>query len=494
MSTVEPDPSLEPVVAEPPGPSTALIDRKLPLWRLVLLLALPWWTQQILTMIVTLFDAFLAGNVLDLPGEQNVVSQSAQTTAHYLSWVMSSYAVLISAGSTALVARFTGAKDRRMAIHATNQSLVLAFGFGLAGTVLGLLYIQEFMHLMQLEGTAGTMAADYLRPMLIALTFQMIQAVGIACLIGAGDTVTGMWIMSGVAIINVPLAWGFCQGWGPLPELGFVGIATGTACSHVLGCLAVLVVLGRGRAGLQLHFAQLRPDFDLIRRLLRISVPAGIDSLSVVAGQLWFLRIINDLGNVASAAHGIAIRWEALGYMSGNAFGVAAMALVGQYLGARRPDQAARGGWSAFALGCGIMCVMGAVFFSLAEPMFALFCPRPEQRPIIDEGVPVLRLVAFAMPAVASCIVFTYALRGAGDTRMPVLITWIGFLGIRIPLAYWLTGQDFLGVHLPLASWLTGRSSLELMGAWWAMFADLFFRGIALFIRFSTGRWKGIRV
>src|SRR5262249_58542364 len=152
-----------------------------------------------------------------------------------------------------------------------------------------------------------------------------------------------------------------------------------------------------------------------MRRLLRISVPAGLDSMSVVAGQLWFLAIINSLGKNASGAHGIAIGWEALGYLSGAAFGTAAMTLVGQNLGANRPGDAARSGWVTFRLGLMFMCVMGGIFFMLAPQMFGLYCPQAEKRPGIGTGLPVLRLVAFAMPALASTIIFTYALRGAGD-------------------------------------------------------------------------------
>src|SRR5205823_14654965 len=135
---------------------------------------------------------------------------------------------------------------------------------------------------------------------------------GIACLIGAGDTRTGMFVMAGVALVNVPLAWAFTWGWGPFPALGFVGIALGTALSHTLGGVAVLAVLARGRFGLRLEPALFRPRFDLLRRLLRVSVPAAFDSFSVVAGQFWFLGIINTLGNEAGSAHGIALVWEAL--------------------------------------------------------------------------------------------------------------------------------------------------------------------------------------
>src|SRR5947199_10853776 len=123
------------------------------------------------------------------------------------------------------------------------------------------------------------------------------------------------------------------------------------------------------------------------------------------------------------------------------------------------------------------MSVMGAVFFTLATPMFLLFCPGEGQRPIVEAGVPVLRLVAFAMPALASCMIFTAALRGAGDTRVPVLFTWLGAFGIRIPLAYLLTRPHLdLG---PLGLW----PGLGLTGAWLAMCADLLVRGVCFLAR-----------
>jgi Na+-driven multidrug efflux pump len=133
---------------------------------------------------------------------------------------------------------------------------------------------------------------------------------------------------------------------------------------------------------------------------------------------------------------------------------------------------------------------MGAVFFVLAAPMFRFFCPDEGQQPIIDEGVPVLRLIAFAMPALASCIIFTSALRGAGDTRVPVLFTWFGFFALRIPLAYLLTASAIdLG---PLGTY--PGPNLGLLGAWLAMFADLLVRGVFFLVRFASGRWRHMRV
>ncbi len=317
----------------------------------------------------------------------------------------------------------------------------------------------------------------------ILLPFQAIELAGVACLVGAGDTRTGLWVMVGVALLNVPLAWGFAFGLGPLPALGFVGIALGTSLSHVLGCMVVLAVLGRGQAHLKLEAMRFRPRLDLIGRLLRVGVPAAADSLSVVVGQFWFLSIVNRLGDVASGAHGIALRWEALGYLSGAAFGTAAMTLVGQNLGAGNPDDARKSGWLAFTLGAAIMTIMGVIFFVFAPQMFRI---STFNEALVEAGVPVLKLVAFAMPPLASTIVFTSALRGAGDTRVPVIFTWIGFFVVRIPLAYLLTESSLnLG---PLGIW--PALGLGLFGAWLAMFADLVIRGVFFFLRFYRGQWQ----
>ncbi len=515
------------------GLSALAAERASPAWRKVLWLAWPVLIQQLLILAVGLSDRFLAGYFQPVPVEQrrealghqltaiglltsaspfggvapaiaaetpweaarhifaqHIAYQSAQTTANYLAWFISCYTVLVSVGSTALVARFVGAKEQQQAVHATNQALVLAFGFGLFAMAAGSLFVHWVVAALQLHGEAAVFAANYLWPIFLLVPFQMIEMAGIACLIGAGDTRMGLWVLGGIALVNLPLAWLFFHGLGPIPALGFEGIALGTALSHVIGGLAVLTVLYRGRAGLRIQRSHMRPDWPLMKRILRISVPAGIDSLSVAFGQFWFLSIVNGLGDVASSAHGIALGWEAMGYLSGSAFGTAAMTLVGQSLGARRPDLAARYGWMAFGLGLAVMCVMAAIFFTFAPQMFALFCPHPEQAPVIEVGVPVLRLVAFAMPAAACTFIFTAALRGAGDTRIPVVFTWIGFFGVRIPLGYALTLPHFdLGA---LGVW--PGADLGLWGAWWAMFADLTVRGLFFLVRFASGRWKTARV
>jgi putative MATE family efflux protein len=482
------DPALEPTLPSHHGSS--LLNSARPTWQRVLVLALPVLLQQLLLMAVGLYDQYLAGNNPPADASLHVPYQAAQTTANYLAWFISSCSAVVSVGSTALVARFVGAGDRRNAIHTANQSIFLAAVFGLIAMIVGLLVIDELVRTLRMSGPAAGMAVQFLIPILALVVFQMIEQAGLACLVGAGDTRPTLWVLGGVCLLNMPLAWVCFHGLGPIPGLGFPGIALGTALSHALGGIAVLVLLARGRAGLKLRLSDLFPDAALIRRLLRISIPATVDTLSICVCQLWFLSMVNRLGEVASAAHGIAIRWESLGYLSGYAFATAAAALVGQNLGAGRFHDASRSGWIAWGMGAVVMCAMAVIFYTLAPAMFQLLCPTQNQLEVISAGVPLLRLVAFTMPALACIIIFTGALRGAGATRLPMLLSWIGFLVIRLPLAYYLM---FPAVYLGPLGTVTGLG-MGLYGAWLAMFADLIIRGILFFIRFATGGWKRTRV
>src|SRR4051794_34057202 len=176
-------------VLQPDTPSLAASDA--PIWRQVILLGWPVLVQQLLGFSVMIYDAWLAGRFELEHGEQTA-AQSAQTTALYLGWFLVSYAFLVTVGSTALVARFTGARDRASAVHVTNQALLLAVFLGAAGSLFGLIYLEELLALLQLRSEAALFAADYLRPLFAILVFQMVEVAGIACLVGAGDTRTGL--------------------------------------------------------------------------------------------------------------------------------------------------------------------------------------------------------------------------------------------------------------------------------------------------------------
>lgn len=449
-----------------------------PLWTRVLLLALPTLAQQGLLFVTQVYDQWLAK-------DYTADHRAALTTANYLYWFASSYSIVVSVGATALVGRFVGAGDWTMANRATAQTVWLAVAFGLLASLAAVVGLPFLLPLLNLGAVPAEIAGRYLLPLAVVFPLQLLMNGGVACLIGAGDTRTGLWVLTGVTAVNVPVAWACSSGGDPNMPDSFTGIAFGTACSYAAGGVAVLLLLLYGRSGLRLTLPNLRPDWALLYRLLRVSVPAALDSLSVACCQLAFLSIVNRLGAVEAAAHNIALRWESLGYLAGGAFAPTAMTLVSQSLGQRRPDLAERGGWLAFGMGATAMTVMGVLFFVLAEPMCRGMTKDDRE---VGLAVGALRLIAFAMPAVAAWIILTAALRAAGDTRLPVLISWVGFLGVRLPLAVWFTGK------MPFAGWEVSGPGWGLYGAWVAMVTDLYVRGLLFVWRFVSGKWKTIRV
>ena len=459
---------------EPTEPHASLVGSSRSMGAQVLWLATPVLIEQALLYLVGLSDTVLAARYL------REGQLAAITNATYLLWFLGSLMTVVSVGATALVARLTGANDPREANRVAQQAVSLAFVLGVGVLIGGELAVDGLTRAMRLEGDVARDVAFFLRMFLLTIPLGAIMTAGIACLHGVGDTRTGMWVMVLVNAVNVGLAWPLVGGIpGVLPAWGYPGVVAGTAVSEAVGGLAILAVLSRGRSGLRLGRAGARLDPAACRRILRISLPASGESLTTIFCQLWFLSLINELGATAAAAHGVAIKCEALAFLTATAFSIAARTLVGQYLGAGRPDDAARAGRAAWGAGVAALVVIGGFLFVAAPGLLGLIT-WGRQPAVVAAGAPVLRIVAFALPFLATMNILTGALQGAGDTRWPWVIVLIGYFGLRIPLTYALTLPDWY--------------PMGLVGAWLAMFADLALRGVLMAARFLHGGWKHARV
>lgn len=463
---------------EPP-PETDLSPLAIPgqtIPRQVLWLAAPVFVEQSLLYLIGLSDTVLAGRYLSAEHLAGV------TVANYLLWFLGTLFTIGSVGGTALVARSIGAGQPVEATRFCGQAFAVVLGLGTLAMVLVQVLAPAIVAGMNLTGLAADSAARYLRIVGAVMPLLACTSVGNACLRGAGDTRTGMKVMVLMNVVNIGLSWLLAVGWGPVPALGLTGIAAGTACGEGVGGAVMLGILIRGRAGLRVGPDTLVPRPGLIRRLLRVSLPAAGEGLTNVVCQLWFLRLINRLGAVATAAHGVAIRCEAIAFLTISAFSVAAGALTGQYLGARRPDLAIRSARVSWLLGGVFLSLLGLILYTQGEPMFRLFLSG-RQEEVLHVGVPVLRIVALAMPALATISVLNGTLNGAGATRLPWAITVSGYLVVRIPLTYVLIGAPESG------GW-----GLGLRGAWMAMFADLYVRAFLVACRFLQGGWVRTRI
>lgn len=434
----------------------------------VLKLALPSAGEQLLSMLVGLVDTFLVGHLGAAP-------LAAVGLANQ--WIMFAM-VLFSAvgtGATALIARMVGARDMDTANRVLRQAMLLALGFGAVMTAAIEIWAEPAMVLMGADAETVGLGVTFLTIAGSAYVFASLMFIGNACLRGAGDTRTPLGVMLIVNGINIVVAWVLVNGLLGFPRMGVAGSATGAMLGRLVGGLLVIFLLWRGRGGLSLRSGRLTLDTSLIRRILRVGVPTGVEQLIFRLGMMSYVRVVATLGTIAYAAHQVAINAESLSYMPGFGFAVAATTLVGQGLGARDPERAERDGLIAFTIGAGIMGVMGICFILFARPIISFFTNEAE---VIAAGVGPLRLVGFSQLFLASSMIFAGALRGAGDTRAPMFVNGAGVWGVRVPLALLFTQALRMG----------------LIGAWIAMVIDLAIRGTLMFTRFQAGRWKTVEV
>ena len=453
--------------------------------RPMLRLTMPVLVEQVLHLLVGFVDLWLTGNFL--PGEAYV---AAMTLMIYALWLVANVFGFVALGSTALVARFAGAGDRDMVNRVMNQSMLSGLLWAVALVAIMLPLAGHFPLLMGLQGMAAAAAERYLTIELCVLPAIMVERVAVACLRGAGDMVSGLATMAVVNVINMIVSYSLVVGAGPLPELGWTGIALGTAVGHVCGAMILLSLLAGGRAGFHLRLASMRPEVGLIRRILRIGVPGGIDVILVSTCHLIYLRIVLSLGDVAAAAHGVAIQVEALGYMPGGAFQISAATLAGQYLGARDLVRARRSIVMACAVASAIMVIAGIIFYVAATPLAAFFLGGASGD-VVPLAARLLRIVAFAMLPLAIMMVLIGALRGAGDTRWPLALNLLGIVLLRVPLAVYLAHET---MTIPLVDVAMQGAGLGIVGAWYAAVIDIVARCVLLIGRFRHDAWQRIEV
>ena len=450
----------------------------------MLRLAMPVLLEQLLAMLIGFSDTVLTGHYLS---ESHLAAMNLMA---YVLWLSHGIFAVVAIGATAMVARFVGAGKTKAASKVTNQAFLIGVVVAIVATLLGIWLAGRAVLLLQLDGQAAQLATRYVNYILPVLPLVMVEAVGIACLRGAGDMVTGLVVMSIVNVVNVLVSWSLMLGLGPLPKLGWDGIAIGTVAGYVVGGALVLGLLASGRRGLRFHWRWLRPDWSLIRRLLRIGLPGGVDMLSLIGCQFWFVSLINQLGDLAAAAHGVAIRIESLAFLPGVAFQMAAATLCGQYLGAKNYHKASRVVLMACLVGGGVMAAVGVLFLTCADSLTSL-AVGASQLHVARAAAPLLKIISLAMPALALTMILSGALRGAGDTRWPLLSTMIGFLVVRLPGAYWVAFDTLAipGTSIVLTGW-----GLGLVGAWYVMVIDLWIRALLIGFRFLHGGWKQIKV
>ncbi len=468
---VEPttEPEMEPTLPLWP----AGLPKGLPLWRVVLGLAIWPLLEQLMFALVWFVDSALAGH---LPEGQLRPASDAIGAAVYFLWLMGLLQGSVGVGSTALIAREVGANRHASAESAMGQSITVAAAWGLINGVLFYVFADLPGRVMFLEPQARELCTMYMRMVALVAPLRSILIIGSACLRGAGDTRTPFFIMLVVNLVNVAISVTLVAAYGQ----GLFGIALGTAVAWGLGGLLLLVFVSKGRGGIRLHARHLPWHWPMAKRLLRISLPAlieGIGHWTPTFGTMVIVGYLAKLGMETNpvGTHNIAIRVEGLSFIPGFAFAIAASTVAGQFLGANDPQRARQAVWWAWVYGAAIMVTLGVLFITIPRWLAMIVTNDPL---FLEQAPPLLFVAGWAQIGFVTAMVLSGGLRGAGDTRTTMAITYFSTFCVRLPLAY------LFGITL----------GFGLLGVWIGLSIELMVRGALFLWRFLQDGWTKVKV
>ena len=381
------------------------------------------------------------------------------------------YAVAIgfSFAVTAVVSRRYGEGDRRGAARAGVQAIGLGIVVSLALGVVGVVFAPRVLALMGADAATVAVGTTHARIMYAGMATIVLLFLNNAILRGAGDAQAAMrslWLANGINIVLDPC---LIFGLGPFPELGLPGAAVATTIGRGTGVLYQLWVLSRG-SRLRIRREDIRTQWAVMRNLLRVSVGGIGQMLADMLPWILLIRIIASFGTIAVAGWVIAIRVALFVILPCWGLSNAASTLVGQNLGAGKPDRAERAVWITGGWNMLFMALVTGVFVVFAPEIATLFTDDPE---VLRTAATALRVVSYGYVFYALGMVTRQAFNGAGDTRTP---TWIDLF------CFWL-------FEIPLA-WLLSRTALGVDGVFWAVAIAYSLSAVVSTLVFRRGGWK----
>lgn len=443
------------------------------------------WTiawPSVLTMLLQTFnglmDTLFVGH---LPHAKQ--SLAATGIGGQVVFLLIALAMGVSVGTTALVARFTGANSHEERLRATGQSLTLSFAVSVVVCLLfytGRNTIVGWMLTGQTDAETTRLCSQFLGIALLATVPMFLMNTLMGAFRGLGDTRTPMLVQSIAIATHITCNWMLIYGHFGLPALGVRGAATALAISIFVSAILYLVTLKlRSPLSSALSPRYLAVDLtgEWYKRILKIGLPASIQAVIRSLAMMSFTGLLARTveGSSAVAAMSIGVRAEAIAYMPGFGYSVAASALVGQYLGAKNTRRAERSAWAATTQAMLVMAFVGLGFYLFSEPLAGLFTSDPGVRHL---GALYLKINSVCEPFMALGMVLTGGLQGAGDTIRPTFITLFTMWVVRLPLSYW----------------LMFHCDMQTTGAWWAMCVTAILGGVITAALFQTGWWKKIKV
>jgi len=377
----------------------------------------------------------------------------------------------ITIAGTTLVAQYTGANDRRSTNHVSGQILMFVTFLSIIFSMIGVIFNHKILELMGAPAAIIEEASQYLNIIFGGVTFMFLFFVFSALLRGYGDTKTPMRMMVASTLLNIFIDPFLIFGWSFFPRLGVAGAAYATVFSRAIVGFIGIYILFKGNKGISLMKNDLIPDWNLLKKIIKIGVPAAAEQTIIAFGMTILMGIVSNFGAMAVAAYGIGSRILSVVMMPIQGVSMATTTMVGQNLGAQKVDRAEKSTWISSGVIMGLLTFLGLIVVFVPGPIISIFNNNNE---VVKYGVEFLRIVGLSFGFLGVRIVIGGSFRGAGNTIAAMILASIALWGLRLPIA------QYFSVNL---DWGTS-------GIWWGMFISNLVSAIIGVLWFKRGTWK----
>jgi putative MATE family efflux protein len=438
-----------------------------PIGRSIILLAIPMVLEMLMESIFVVVDIFWVAHL----GANAVDAVATVGLTESMLTLIYAMAIGLGIGATATVARRIGEHDAEGAARAAVQVIVLGIIVSIIVSVIGVALAPRLLKAMGGSPWVVQEGVGFTRMMFAGNASIVLLFLINAIFRGAGDAAIAMRVLWLANICNIILGPLFIFGVGPFPELGVMGGAVATTIGRGTGVLYALSRLVRagGRFDIKRHHLKLEPA--IMGRLLRLSATGTFQVFIGMASWIGLIRTLSSFGSDAVAGYTIGIRVIIFALLPSFGMGNAAATMVGQALGAKKPDRAEKAVWLAGFYNMIFLGLIGVVFILFAPQIISWFIDDPK---VVPYGIDCLRIVAYGFLFYAYGMVLTQSFNGAGDTWTPTIINLFVFWLWELPLAYVLAITFGIGPRGVFIAITVAFSTLALVSA----------------LLFRRGKWK----
>lgn len=380
----------------------------------------------------------------------------------------------LNVGVTVIVARRKGQNDHEGANSCLKQCIVISFTMAMIMAALGFIFAEPILLFAGAEPDVIVLAVPYFRILMVSIVFTSISLTINAAQRGAGNTKISMRTNIGANVFNLIFNFLLINGIGFFPKLGVEGAAIATVIGSIVGCMMSIKSLFKNTKFLEMDIKSgVKFDKKTLKLLISISGSAMVEQVFMRIGFFAYAKIVAALGTVAFATHQICMNVINISYAFGDGLSISTSSLVGQSLGAKRPDMAIVYGKIGQRMAFVISSVLFLLFIFGRNTVIDLFTDDVE---IIALGAIIMIIIAFTTHIQTSQVVVSGCLRGAGDTKYVAMVSFVSIAVIRPALTYLLCFVFNFG----------------LIGAWIALLIDQSIRLVLNFARFLKGKWTEI--